>query len=85
MSNANKIDPAFIAGERSDEHDTNPYIWSSNNWLMWEAGRVWVMSCRSEPVMARKSRGYTARVNTCANEWIVKFTGDALTPSLERI
>jgi len=85
MSNANKIDPAFIAGTRSDAHDTNPYIWSSNDWLMWEAGRLWVMGGRSEPVMARKSRGYTARINTCANEWVVKFTGDALTPAIERI
>jgi len=85
MSNANKVDLDFIAGARSDAHDVNPYIWSSNAWLMWEAGRVWVMSGRSEPMMARKSRGYTARVNTHANEWIVKFTGDALTPAIERI
>jgi len=85
MTKASKIDPAFIAGARSDTHDVNPHIWSSNDWLMWEAGRVWVMSVRSEPMMARKSRGYTARINTCANEWIVKFTGDALTPSVERI
>jgi hypothetical protein len=85
MSNANKIDPAFIAGARSDTHDANPHIWSSNDWLMWEAGRVWVISGRSEPMMARKSRGYSVRVNTCANEWIVKFTGDALTPAIERI
>jgi hypothetical protein len=85
MSNANKIDPVFIAGMHSDAHDVNPHIWSSNNWLLWEAGRLWVVSVRSEPMMARKSRGYTARIDTHANEWIVKFTGDALTPSLERI
>ena len=49
------------------------------------ANRLWVMGGRSEPVMARKSRGYTARINTCANEWVIKFTGDALTPAIERI
>jgi hypothetical protein len=85
MSNANKVDLDFIAGARSDAHDVNPYIWSSNAWLMWEAGRLWVTGGRSEPVMARKSRGYTARVNTHAMAYVIKFTGDALTPSVERI
>ena len=85
MSNANKVDPVFTAGTRSDTHDVNPYIWSSTNWMLWEAGRLWATGGRSEPVMARKSRGYTARVNTCANEWVVKFIGDALTPTVERI
>ncbi len=85
MSNANKVDLDFLAGACSDAHDVNPYIWSSNAWLMWEAGRAWVMTGRCEPMMARKSRGYTARVNTYANEWVIKFTGDTLTPSVERI
>ena len=85
MSNANKVDLDYLAGACSDAHDVNPYIWSSNAWLMWEAGRAWVMTGRCEPMMARKSRGYTARVNTYANEWVIKFTGDTLTPSVERI
>ena len=85
MSNANKVDPIFTDGARSDSHDVNPHRWSSNDWLMWEAGRAWVMSGRCEPMMARKSRGYTARVNTHATAWVIKFTGDALTPTVERI
>ena len=85
MSNANKVDLDFLAGARSDTHDVNPHMWSSNDWLMWEAGRAWVMSGRSEPMMARKSRGYTARVNTHATAWVIKFTGDALPPTVERI
>jgi len=85
MTKTSKVDLDFIAGARSDAQDTNPHIWSSTNWLMWDAGRAWVTGCRSEPVMARKSRGYAVRVDTYANEWVIKFTGDALTPAVERI
>lgn len=85
MSNANKVDPVFTAGTRSDAHDVNPYIWSSTNWMLWEAGRLWTTGGRSEPVMARKSRGYTARVETADNAFLVVFEGDALTPAVERI
>ena len=80
-----KVDPVFIAGVRSDAHDKNPYIWSSNVWLMWEAGRLWAVGGRSEPVIARKSRGYTVRVQTQANDWVIEFAGDDLTPSLRRL
>jgi hypothetical protein len=89
MTKASKIDPIFTAGTETDPHDKNPYIWSSTNWMVFETGQHW-QNCGfgrhgHRVVLARKSRGYSVRVNTCANEWAIKFTGDALTPAIERI
>jgi hypothetical protein len=80
-----KVDPVFIAGVRSDEHDKNPYIWSSTNWMLWESGCLWAVGGRSEPVIARKSRGYTVRVETADNAFVVAFVGDDLRPEVRRL
>ena len=81
-----KVDLEFTWGRYAfTSRAPNPYIWSSTNWLLFEAGLLWESGGRSEPVMARKSRGYTVRVQTAANDWVLEFAGDDLTPSLRRL
>jgi hypothetical protein len=91
MTKASKIDPVFTAGAETDPCDKNPYIWSSTNWLLFEAGQLW-QNCefgriygRTAPVLARKSRGYTVRVETPGNAFLVAFEGEDLHPRVERI
>lgn len=78
-----KVDPAFTMG--LDSIVSNPFLWSSTNWLLYEAGRLWRGGGRSDPIAARKSRGYTVHVQTHDNDFIVRFVGDALTPELRRL
>ena len=78
-----KVDPAFTMG--LDSIVSNPFLWSSTNWLLYEAGRLWGNDGRSEPIAARKSRGYTVRVQTQANDWVIEFAGDDLDSSLRRL
>ena len=81
-----KVDLDFIKGLESFKARTsNPYIWSSNCWLLFEAGLLWANRGSSAPVSARKSRGYTVKVQTYANDWLISFVGDDLTPSLRRL
>jgi hypothetical protein len=53
--------------------------------MLYEAGRLWRNGGRSDPVTARKSRGYSVRVQTHANDWVIEFAGDDLTPELRRL
>ena len=78
-----KVDFAFTMG--LDSIVSNPFLWSSTNWMLYEAGRLWRNGGRSDPIAARKSRGYTVRVQTAANDWVIEFAGDDLTPSLRRL
>jgi len=78
-----KVDPVFTMG--ADAVVSNPFLWSSTNWMLFEAGRVWNRCGRSTPVMARKSRGYTVKVRTAANDFLISFVGDDLTPELRRL
>jgi hypothetical protein len=78
-----KVDPVFTMG--ADAIVSNPFLWSSTNWMLYEAGRLWRNGGRSDPVTARKSRGYSVRVQTQANDWLISFVGDDLTPELRRL
>jgi len=81
-----KVDLDFVKGlESLKARESNPYIWSSTHWMLFEAGLLWANRGSSAPVMARKSRGYTVRVQTAANDWVIEFAGDDLTPSLRRL
>ena len=81
-----KVDLDFMMGlESLKARTSNPYIWSSSCWLLFEAGLLWANRGSSAPVSARKSRGYTVRVQTQANDWVIEFAGDDLTPSLRRL
>ena len=49
----------------------NPYLWSSPNWMVWEAmNRLEAEGVRV--VSARMSRGYTVRVTTMVGERMLK-------------
>ena len=51
--------------------DKNPYLYSSETWLVWEAiNRLEGEGVRV--VSARMSRGYTVRVKTEAGERLIK-------------
>jgi hypothetical protein len=51
--------------------DGNPYLYSSPNWLVWEAlNRLEVEGVRV--ISARMSRGYAVRVKTADGERMVK-------------
>ena len=78
-----KVDPAFSMG--LDSIVSNPFLWSSTNWMLYEAGRLWRGGGRSDPIAARKSRGYTVKVRTAANDFLISFVGDDLTPELRRL
>jgi hypothetical protein len=80
---ASKVDPVFTMG--ADAVVSNPFLWSSTNWMLYEAGRLWRNGGRSDPVTARKSRGYAVHVQTAANDFIIAFVGDDLTPELRRL
>jgi hypothetical protein len=91
MTKASKIDPIFTAGAETDPHDKNPYIWSSTNWMVFETGQLW-QNCefgrlygRMAPVLVRKSRGYSVRVETADNAFLVMFEGEDLHPRVTRI
>ena len=81
-----KVDLDFMMGLESLKARTpNPYIWSSSCWMLFEAGLLWANRGASAPVAARKSRGYSVRVQTAANEFLISFVGDDLTPELRRL
>lgn len=89
MTKASKIDPVFIAGAETDPHDKNPYIWSSTNWMVFETGQHW-QNCGfgrhgHRVVLARKSRGYSVRVETADAAFLVMFEGEDLHPRVTRI
>jgi len=81
-----KVDIDFVRGRESlKTRESNPYLWSSSCWLLFEAGLLWANGGRSAPVSARKSRGYSVRVLTHDNEFLISFVGDDLTPELRRL
>ena len=81
-----KVDLDFVKGfESLKARASNPYIWSSTHWMLFEAGLLWANRGSSAPVSARKSRGYTVKVQTQANDWLISFVGDDLTPELRRL
>jgi hypothetical protein len=65
----------FMAGYNSqDATIDNPYLWSSDNWLAYDAGYVFAKRGASTPIKARKSRGYSVRVETAGgNEFVIQY------------
>lgn len=41
----------------------NPYYYSSDNWLLWEAGHFLHRTGYARPARAKKSRGYVVKVS----------------------
>jgi len=81
-----KVDQAFQNGfDHLFSDGPNPHIWSSNNWLLFEAGNLFRNGGWSTPIRAKKSRGYTVRVETIANDFLIRFDGDDLIPWIERL
>jgi hypothetical protein len=63
----------------------NPWLWSSDPWLLHQAGLAYSVKGCSRPVKAKKSRGYTVRVATLDNDFIVKFSKNLETATVERL
>jgi hypothetical protein len=81
-----KVDHDFVLGfEGLGKETKNPFIWSSACWMLFEAGRLWANGGRTLPIMARKSRGYTVKVQTSANDYLIAFQGKDLIPYLSRL
>jgi len=78
-----KVDPVFTMG--ADAVVSNPFLWSSTNWMLYESGRLWRNGGRSDPVKAWKSRGYSVRIDTADNRFVVDFVGDDLDLELRRL
>lgn len=47
----------------------NPYLYSSDFWLLWEAGHWLQRTGKSRPVRAKKSRGYVVKVSYNGHHW----------------
>lgn len=47
----------------------NPYYYSSDCWLMWEAGHWLQRSGMARPMRAKKSRGYVVKVSYNGAHW----------------
>jgi hypothetical protein len=56
----------------------NPYIWSSDNWLLHEAGKSFENRGYPLPNKAWKSRGYAVRAESNTSYYKIVFTGDKL-------
>ena len=56
----------------------NSGLWSSPVWMAHEAGQAMARHGYSQPIAARTSRGCSVRVQTAANEFVIKFSGDDL-------
>lgn len=64
---------AFLEGwNAADPQIDNPYLWSSPNWLAFDAGASFYKLGASKPTRCKASRGYSLRVFTPANEWTAK-------------
>ena len=62
---------AFLLGYNAQDRQTdNPFLWSSPNWLAFDAGGLFAKLGTSTPIKCKASRGYTLRVFSQANEWL---------------
>lgn len=48
----------------------NPHLWSSDLWLVHEAGAYMQRTGRGNPLHAKKSRGYTVKINDMTFKWV---------------
>lgn len=83
----NDLTDAFMKGwHASDAQTDNPFLWSSDNWLAFDAGAQFYKQGTSMPIKAKKSKGYSIRVMTNDNEYIVKYdTATLARVTIERL
>ena len=77
-----KLNPYFVAGYNGA---VNPSLFSSDNWLLHEAGHAFERKGYLMPTMAKKSRGYTVKAQTPDNDFMIKFSKDLKTCTIERL
>ena len=65
------FDP-FFEGYDAQDIIENPHLWSSDNWLLFQAGFLFAKRGASTPIKATKSRGYSVRIFTQANDWVMR-------------
>lgn len=78
------FDP-FFEGYDAQDIIENPHLWSSDNWLLFQAGFLFAKRGASTPIKATKSRGYSVRIFTQANEWVMRFDKRLNFEGLERL
>ena len=76
---------SFFEGYNAQDALANPHLWSSDNWLLFEAGYLFAKRGASTPIKAIKSRGFSVRILTEANQWIMRFDKRLNFESLERL
>jgi hypothetical protein len=70
----NDLTNEFMAGWNcSNAQIDNPYLWSSDSWLAFNAGAEFYKRGTSTPIKVRKSRGYSIRVYTGDSEFTIKY------------
>ena len=75
----------FFDGFNAQDSIQNPFIWSSDYWLLFEAGCLFAKRGASTPIKAIKSRGFSVRILTEANQWIMRFDKRLNFEGLERL
>lgn len=61
-------------------------LWSSPCWMAHQAGKAMAAKGYTMPTAAAMSRGFSVRLQTAANEFIARFSGDLLdTIAIERL
>lgn len=78
---ARKVDEltaAALAGYRAESGEKNPHLYSSAMWFLFESGKYMNSKGFSTPIKAKMSRGYSVRVETVANVFILSFRGPFL-------
>lgn len=71
---ATNLTAEFIEGYNAqDAQIDNPYLWSSDSWLAYDAGAAFAKYGYSTPTRAAKSRGYSLRVQTAANDFTITY------------
>ena len=76
---------SFFEGYNAQDALANPHLWSSDNWLLFQAGFLFAKRGASTPIKATKSRGFSVRIFTQANQWIMRFDKRLNFESLERL
>jgi len=76
---------SFFEGYNAQDVLANPHLWSSDNWLLFEAGYLFAKRGTSTPIKATKSRGFSVRIFTQANQWIMRFNKRLNFEGLERL
>jgi hypothetical protein len=75
----------FFEGYNAQDVLANPHLWSSDNWLLFQAGFLFAKRGASTPIKATKSRGFSVRIFTQANQWVMRFDKRLNFESLERL